>query len=158
MDSFSHRGKSSSGGGYSPSSIFLYCPHCIPAGRHSLAFPREPAASTGKLNNSQWPVGTGRDRNLMMAALQGCGSKPGMSVTPSKTWNEQAVQTPCVFHQCKKRANQPVMWNHRGLGSIHVIIFHYSTKETVKAWSPFQTDLIFSSIENGSSDTLFAHL
>lgn len=59
-----------------PSFIFIYCLQCIPAGRHTQAFSREQPASTGKLNNSQWPVGTAGDRFLTMTALQGWGSKP----------------------------------------------------------------------------------
>lgn len=107
-----------------PSSIFLYCPQWIPAGRHTHALPREQPASIGKLNNSQgkwelegtdlwwWLPFNAKALNQVLSLL---------SVAPVKTWNEQAAWT-CVFHQWE-RANQPAMWNHRGAGLNRVIFF-----------------------------------
>lgn len=118
-----------------PSSIFLYCLQCIPAGRHTHASPREQPASIGKLNNSQGQVRTGGDRFLKMTALQGWGfpnqalSEPP-SVAPMKKPEMNKLCGRHVFSISEKRANQPAMWNHRGAGFIRVIIFplHYKRK------------------------------
>lgn len=132
-----------------PSSIFLYCPQWIPAGRHTHALPREQPASIGKLNNSQGQVRTGGDRPLMMTALQGWGSKPSALAAERRT-NEDLKWASCVdmcFPSVGKGLISQPCGITEGLAWFVWSSFHYSINETVKPWNPFKRALFFSAFK-----------